>query len=62
LSIQIEGGKLLLLGPIYSLSALELETLREFIKENLYTRSVSYTNIENLVSPWDLDSSGYIYG
>jgi len=40
LSIQMEEGKLLLLGPIYSLSALKLKILREFIKENLYTRFI----------------------
>ena len=34
LSIQIKEGSLPPLGPIYSLSALELQTLREFIEEN----------------------------
>ena len=35
LSIQIEEGSKSPLGPIYSLSTLELKTLHEFIKENL---------------------------
>jgi len=37
LSIQIEGEQSPPLGPIYSLSALELQTLREFLDENLKT-------------------------
>jgi len=37
LAIQIEGDKIPLLGPIYSLSALELETLQEFLEENTKT-------------------------
>jgi len=40
LSIQMEEGKLLLLGPIYSLLVLKLKTLREFIRENLHTRFI----------------------
>jgi len=35
LSIQLESEKISLLGPIYSLPTLELQTLREFIDENL---------------------------
>jgi len=35
LSIQLESKKLPPLGPIYSLSTLELQTLREFIDKNL---------------------------
>ena len=35
LKIQIEEGSMPPLGPIYSLSAIELQTLREFIDENL---------------------------
>jgi len=34
LAIQIERDKIPPLGPIYSLSALELETLQEFLEEN----------------------------
>jgi len=37
LSIQLENESTLPLGPIYSLSMLELKTLREFIDENLCT-------------------------
>ena len=37
LAIQIEGDKIPPLGPIYSLSALELETLQEFLEENMKT-------------------------
>ena len=37
LAIQIEGNKIPPLGPIYSLSALELETLQEFLEENIKT-------------------------
>ena len=37
LAIQIEGDKIPPLGPIYSLSALELETLQEFLEENTKT-------------------------
>jgi len=37
LSIQLESEKTPPLGPIYSLSALELQMLREFINENLCT-------------------------
>jgi len=37
LAIQIEGDKIPLLGPIYSLLALELETLQEFLEENTKT-------------------------
>jgi len=37
LAIQIEGDKTPPLGPIYSLSALELETLQEFLEENTKT-------------------------
>ena len=37
LAIQIEEGKTPPLGPIYSLSALELETLQEFLEENTKT-------------------------
>jgi len=37
LSIQIEKGSLLPLRPIYSLSTMELQTLREFIEENMKT-------------------------
>ena len=35
LSIQIEEGAKPPLDPIYSLSTLELKTLRDFIEENL---------------------------
>ena len=37
LSIQIKEGKTSPLGPIYSLSSLELQTLREFLDKNLRT-------------------------
>jgi len=37
LAIQIEGDKIPLLGPIYSLSALELKTLQEFLEETIKT-------------------------
>jgi len=37
LAIQIEGNKIPPLGSIYSLSALELETLQEFLEENTKT-------------------------
>jgi len=37
LAIQIEEDKIPPLGPIYSLSALELETLQEFLEENTKT-------------------------
>ena len=37
LAIQIEGDKIPPLGPIYSLSALELEILQEFLEENTKT-------------------------
>jgi len=37
LLIQIESEKTLPLDPIYSLSSLELQTLRDFIDENLKT-------------------------
>jgi len=37
LAIQIKGDKIPLLGPIYFLSALELETLQEFLEENTKT-------------------------
>ena len=37
LKIQTEEGAIPPLGPIYSLSALELQTLREFLDENLRT-------------------------
>jgi len=37
LAIQIEGDKTPPLGPIYFLSALELETLQEFLEENTKT-------------------------
>ena len=37
LAIQIEGDKIPPLGPIYSLSALELGTLQEFLEENMKT-------------------------
>jgi len=35
LAIQIEGDKMPLLGPIYSLLTLELKTLQEFLEKNL---------------------------
>jgi len=37
IAIQIERDKIPPLGPIYSLSALELETLQEFLEENTKT-------------------------
>ena len=37
LAIQIKGDKIPPLGPIYSLSALELETLQEFLEKNTKT-------------------------
>jgi len=37
LAIQIEEDKIPPLGPIYSLSALELKTLQEFLEENIKT-------------------------
>jgi len=37
LAIQIEKDKISSLGPIYSLSALELKTLQEFLEENTKT-------------------------
>jgi len=37
LAIQIEGDKISPLGPIYSLLALELKTLQEFLEENIKT-------------------------
>jgi len=37
LAIQIKGDKIPPLGPIYSLSALELKTLQEFLEENIKT-------------------------
>jgi len=37
LAIQIEGDKIPSLGPIYSLLALELETLQEFLEKNTKT-------------------------
>ena len=37
LAIQIEADKIPPLGPIYSLSALELKTLQEFLEENIKT-------------------------
>ena len=40
LAIQIKGNKIPPLGPIYSLSALELETLQEFLEENTKTRII----------------------
>jgi len=36
LSIQLKSKKIPPLGPIYSLSTLELQTLREFIDKNLH--------------------------
>ena len=44
LSIQIEGKQTPPLGPIYSLSALELQTLREFLDENLKTGTIRPSN------------------
>jgi len=35
LAIQIKENKISPLGPIYSLSALELKTLQEFLEENI---------------------------
>ena len=37
LAIQIEGDKIPSLGPIYSLSALKLKTLQEFLEKNTKT-------------------------
>ena len=44
LSIQIEQSSLLLLGPIYSLSATELQTLQEFINKNTKTGIIRPSN------------------
>ena len=44
LSIQIEEGSSPPLGPIYSLSALELQTLREFIEENTKVGTIRPSN------------------
>jgi len=49
LFIQIKDGKTPSLGPIYSLSALELQTLWDFIDENLKTRL-----IRPLQSPYEI--------
>jgi len=49
LSTQIEESKLLLLRSIYSLSTLELETLKEFIKENLHTRFIHSSYLPYMV-------------
>ena len=40
LAIQMEEGSVPPLGPIYSLSALKLQTLREFIKDNIKIGSI----------------------
>ena len=40
LTIQMAKNSLPLLGPIYSLSAIELQTLREFINENIKTGAI----------------------
>jgi len=44
LSIQIEGEQTPLLGPIYFLSALKLQTLHEFLDENLRTGIIHPSN------------------
>jgi len=44
LSIQIKGEQTSPLGPIYSLSALELQTLREFLDKNLRTGIIRLSN------------------
>jgi len=44
LSIQIDGGQVSPLGPIYSLSPLELHALREFLDENLKTGTICTLN------------------
>ena len=44
LSIQIEGEQTPPLGPIYSLSTLELQTLRNFLDENLRTGTIRPSN------------------
>jgi len=40
LKISLEKGAQSLVGPIYSLSALEQEALKEFIEENLNTNFI----------------------
>ena len=40
LAIQIEGDKMPLLGPIYSLLTLELKTLQEFLEKNLWIGTI----------------------
>jgi len=44
LSIQIKEGLISPLGPIYSLSAMELQTLQEFIEENTKTGIIRLFN------------------
>ena len=44
LKINLEDSAVPLLGPIYSLSQLELETLREYINENLCSSFIRPTN------------------
>ena len=44
LSIQIEGKQTPPLGPIYSFSALELQTLHEFLDENLRADTIRPSN------------------
>jgi len=44
LTIHLEDGKTPPLGPIYSLSSLELQTLRKFLDENLKARTICISN------------------
>ena len=44
LTIHLEEGKTPPLGPIYSLLSLELQTLCEFLDENLKTRTIRTSN------------------
>jgi len=44
LSIQIEEGQNPPLGPIYSLSPLELQTLQEFLDKNLKAGTIHTSN------------------
>jgi len=47
--------------PLSSSCQLELGVVLRHLGLSSYKRSVSYTNIEDLVSPWDLITSGSIY-
>jgi len=47
--------------PLSSPCQLELGVVLRYLGLSSYKRSVLCTNIEDLVSPWDLITSGFIY-